>query len=222
MELEGVSYASMQDVPPETLSRCISECWEALPSGLEASACLLDPCWKYRAGTVRGETPYPTLDHAGLVALKPHIDRIMAKKSIMYLYTTGPKMGEAIALMQDLGYEYKTVFFVLEKRTVRGNTVCCPGYWARSSTEFLLVGARGSGFQAWKRGETVRQELEYVRGRHSTKPTQQVLDRLNAFMAYPGPCIELFSRCAETANRAGWHAHGLEINRFYQAPVSRA
>lgn len=83
--------------------------------------------------------------------------------------------------------------YVWRKTNADGTPVCSPGWWSRSSCEFLLVGTKGSNILKHKTTNSERQEYASVREGHSAKPaaiTQAVAD----FLDVPGPRIELWAR----------------------------
>ena len=97
--------------------------------------------------------------------------------------------------MTDFRHRYTTCFKVWRKTNRDGTPVCSPGWWSRSSCEFLLVGvlasAKGSILEH-KTTNSEPQEFASVRGAHSSKPieiTQAVADFLDVDKR-----LELFAR----------------------------
>ncbi|KAK9844263.1 hypothetical protein WJX74_000129 [Apatococcus lobatus] len=102
---------------------------------------------------------------------------------------------------------------VWRKTNRDGTPVCSPGWWSRSSCEFLLVGtlagARGSVL-AHKTTNSEPQEFASVRGAHSAKPreiTQAVADFLDVERR-----LELFARLPHPQ----FDSWGLEVPDFFQ------
>jgi len=139
---------------------------------------------------------YPTLKLKQLKEL--NIPSIMAKDCLLFMWTTGPQMANAIELGKAWGFEYKTVAFVWDKM------VHNPGRYTLSQTEFVLAFKHGR-FPQPRGARNVRQLLEIHRGTHSVKPIK-VIDGI-AKMFPTQSKIELFAR----NNYVGWDNWGLEI-----------
>ncbi len=120
----------------------------------------------------------------------------------LFMWATGPKLPEALAVMQAWGFTYRTIAFVWMKLTRRANKPFFGmGFYTRANAEIVLVGTRGNGRQ--RRNASVRQmvldvydgpEDEQVAapiGRHSEKP-DEVRKRIERL--YAGPRLELFAR----------------------------
>lgn len=141
---------------------------------------------------LQGVVPYPTMSWEELADM-PVGKLADPKMCALFLWATGPLIHRNIALMEHWGFEYKCVYKVWRKTNADGTPVCSPGWWSRSSCEFLLVGTKGSNILKFKTTNSERQEYASVREGHSAKPaaiTQSVAD----FLAVPGPRIELWAR----------------------------
>ena len=137
------------------------------------------------------------------------MDSISSKDCALFLWTTNPKLPEALELIKHWGFEYKTVFKVWRKLNSNGTPVCVPGWWSRSSTELLLVASKGSPLKHWKTSNNEPQEYCSVREHHSAKPSEirdMVYDFLNC-----NSRIELFARSQDTR----WDSWGLEVPGFF-------
>lgn len=153
-----------------------------------------DPPWQYNTmyQNLQGVAPYPTMSWEELADL-PVGKLADPKMCALFCWATGPLIHKTIALMEHWGFEYKTVMKVWRKTNADGSPVCNPGWWSRSSCEFLLVGTKGANILKYKTTNSERQEYASVREGHSAKPgaiTQAVAD----FLAVPGPRIELWAR----------------------------
>jgi site-specific DNA-methyltransferase (adenine-specific) len=88
---------------------------------------LIDPPWPYDNNqghaSARGGTPYEEISMEDLCALRPLIDQVVAKDSLLFLWATGPKMREALQLMDALGFKYTTVAFNWTKLNARGQII---------------------------------------------------------------------------------------------------
>jgi len=170
---------------------------------VEYSIIIADPPWPYtsdrmvlQGGTVAegASDHYSTMSMADLCALP--ISHVRPRNGLLYLWTTGPKMAEALELMRAWGYKYSTIAYVWDK----GHSN--PGYYTCSVTEFVLVGKRGKAPRRLLTNE--RQLISERRRRHSQKPeaVQDSIDR----MWEDVPRLELFAR----RDRPGWTCVGNE------------
>lgn len=74
---------------------------------------------------------YPTVKLKQLKELD--VNSIAADDCILFMWTTGPQMANAIELGKAWGFEYKTMAFVWDKM------VHNPGRYTLSQTEFVLA-----------------------------------------------------------------------------------
>ena len=208
MKIHGNDH-EMKDLSSEVLNKYIDECREKFPADKTYDVIYADPPWSYAMNDEKISNStishYPTMSLDQLKKLP--VKDIGAKSSALFLWTSNPLLPKAIDLMQSWGYEFKTVFKVWRKTYQDGSPVCVPGWWSRSSTELLLVGARGSPL---KNKTNLNEPQEYVSQRetHSEKP-DEIRDAIFNFLDVKSR-IELFSRKVCD----GWDAWGLEINGF--------
>lgn len=139
---------------------------------------------------------YPTLKITQLKSL--NVKSIADDDCILFMWTTGPQLSNAIELGESWGFEYKTVAFVWDKM------VHNPGRYTLSQTEFVLAFKRGR-FPAPRGARNVRQMITVPRGKHSQKPVE-VIDGITKMFPFQEK-IELFAR----NNYIGWDNWGLEI-----------
>lgn len=139
---------------------------------------------------------YPTLKMKQLKQLD--INSIAADDCILFLWTTGPQLANAIELGKAWGFEYKTVAFVWDKM------VHNPGRYTLSQTEFVLAFKKGK-IPTPRGARNIRQLLSVHRGKHSEKPIN-VIDGITKMFPSQEK-IELFAR----KNYFGWDNWGLEI-----------
>lgn len=142
------------------------------------------------------EFQYPTLKLKQLMELD--VPSITAEDCLLFMWTTGPQMANAILLGEAWGFEYKTVAFVWDKM------VHNPGRYTLSQTEFVLAFKHGR-FPQPRGARNVRQMLQAHRGKHSVKPIQVIEGITRMFPEQRK--IELFAR----NNFFGWDNWGLEI-----------
>ncbi len=139
---------------------------------------------------------YPTLKIKDLKNLD--IQSIADDDCILFLWTTGPQMQNAIELGKTWGFEYKTIAFVWDKM------IHNPGRYTLSQTEFVLAFKKGR-FPQPRGARNVRQLLSSPRGKHSQKPIEVIEGITKMFPTQEK--IELFAR----NNYIGWDNWGLEI-----------
>ncbi len=139
---------------------------------------------------------YPTLKLKQLQNLD--VASIAEDDSLLFMWTTGPQMQNAILLGVSWGFEYKTIAFVWDKM------VHNPGRYTLSQTEFVLAFKRGR-FPQPRGARNVKQLLTVHRGKHSVKPIE-VIDGITRMFPQQEK-IELFAR----NNYYGWDNWGLEI-----------
>ena len=191
------------------------EVYPALPNN-KYQVIYADPPWdyggkmQYDKSTIKSENEnferdifissatfkYPTLKLKELEQLD--VRSITADDCILFMWTTGPQMENAIKLGIAWGFEYKTVAFVWDKM------VHNPGRYTLSQTEFVLAFKRGK-FPTPRGARNVRQLLSVHRGEHSVKP-YQVIEGITKMFPQQQK-IELFAR----NNYEGWDNWGLEI-----------
>ena len=139
---------------------------------------------------------YPTLKLRELQALD--VASLAAEDCLLFLWTTGPQMANAIALGESWGFSYKTVAFVWDKQLHN------PGRYTLSQTEFVLAFKKGR-FPTPRGARNVRQLVSCRRGRHSEKP-EAVIEGITRMFPQQRK-LELFAR----KNWEGWDNWGLEI-----------
>lgn len=155
-----------------------------------------DPPWPYANSGPQGGVgfQYRTTDENELA----QIDVKASPNSVMYMWATAPKLPEAIQLMKDWGFSYKTCLVWDKKRLGIG-------YWARGQHELLLIGVKGK-VKPPPPELRIRSVYSETSTKHSKKPAffVEYLERL-----YPDAAkLEMFARNDEI--RPGWTYFGDE------------
>src|SRR5262249_11056113 len=135
---------------------------------------------------------YPTMSLGEICGLDPPA----AANSVLYLWATSPKLEEALRVLREWGFRYRTNLVGVKDRVGMG-------YWARQRHELLLVGVKGT-FAAPLEELRPDSVIESPRGQHSAKPpaVHELIER-----CWPGLAkVELFARAA----REGWATWGQE------------
>lgn len=157
-----------------------------------------DPPWKYEhsASSSRDiENHYPTMDLQAICDLQ--IADLAAPDAILFLWTTSPKLEEAMQVIAAWGFRYKTCA-VWDKQKIG------MGYYFRQNHELLLVATRGS-IPTPEPENRPGSIFTYPRGKHSAKPPDfyQVIEAMYPELSK----IELFCR----SPRQGWAAWGNQV-----------
>lgn len=113
------------------------------------------------------------------------VNSIASDDCLLFMWTTGPQMANAIELGSSWGFEYKTMAFVWDKQ------VHNPGRYTLSQTEFCLVFKRGR-IPTPRGARNVKQLISVRRGKHSEKP-ETVIDGITRMFPKQNK-IELFAR----------------------------
>ncbi|MFV0520443.1 MAG: MT-A70 family methyltransferase [Lachnospirales bacterium] len=139
---------------------------------------------------------YPTLKLKELKLLD--VNSIANDDALLFMWTTGPHLANAIELGSAWGFEYKTIAFVWDKM------IHNPGQYTLSQTEMCLVFKKGR-IPKPRGARNIRQFLQFPRGKHSQKPIK-IIDNITKMFPKQKK-IELFAR----NNYNGWDNWGLEI-----------
>lgn len=192
--------------------------WNGFPNQKKYDVVLMDPPWLYYGNPNKDQAAgkhYPCVGYEDLKTLP--VPSIIHDRSIVFCWTTSPKLEESINLVKEWGLSYRGVSFVWVK--TRGDGRVIGGQGARpsitkSTTEYVLAfSLQEKGRPLELHDESVWQVVLAQRGRHSQKP-ESIQDRLDKM--YPHALkIELFAR----RPRAGWECWGNEIED--QTPSAR-
>jgi len=155
-----------------------------------------DPPWRYEHVKTENraiENHYPTMDLDEICALP--VSDIATPDSVLFLWTTSPKLAESMQVIDAWGYTYRTCM-VWDKDRIG------MGYYARQQHELLLIATRGSVPVP----EPENRPPSVIRIRrddeHSSKPAEfyAMIERM-----YPElRKLEMFAR----TRRDGWAAWG--------------
>lgn len=158
----------------------------------------VDPPWRYEYSPTDNreiENHYPTMTLEEICLLP--VAEIATPDSVLFLWTTSPKLAESMQVIEAWSYTYKTCMIWDKERVGMG-------YYARQQHELLLIATRG----AVPVPDPANRPPSVIRARrdneHSVKPAEfyEVIERM-----YPDlPKVELFAR----NRRTGWAAWGNE------------
>jgi N6-adenosine-specific RNA methylase IME4 len=151
-----------------------------------------DPPWRYEDAepTRAVENNYPTMSLDEIKALEVPA----AADSVLFMWTTSPKLSESLEVMEAWGFTYRTcAVWVKDKIGM--------GYYFRQQHELLLVGKKGA-LPVPDPEDRPSSVFEEPRGLHSVKP-EAVYKLLETMYPLLERC-ELFAR----SSRDGWAAWG--------------
>lgn len=154
-----------------------------------------DPPWRYdyaESDSRQIENHYPTMDLNDICALP--VSEISTKDSILFMWTTSPKLLESFDVISSWGFTYRTCA-VWDKKKIG------MGYYFRQQHEILLVATKGE-IPAPPVRSRISSVISIDRSNHSAKPDEfyEIIENM-----YPDlPKIELFSR----NKRDGWESWG--------------
>lgn len=168
-----------------------------------------DPPWQYKVWSKKGngrsaESHYKTLGIKEIVNMKDFIKDISADDCVLFIWITYPCLKEAIQVIEEWGFTYKTCGFAWVKRNKKANSwFWGMGYWTRANSELCLIATKG---KIKRISRKVHQIIDTPIEEHSKKPAI-VRDRIVELMG-DLPKIELLAR--EKAD--GWDVWGNEVN----------
>ncbi len=189
--------------------------FEGLPRG-HFGAILADPPWGFEVwsgpekkvasrGTV---APYQTMEMADIAALP--IAELGAENCVLFMWCVWPTLPEAIGVIENWGFKYKTCAFAWLKAdpyrlwALDEDVHMGLGYWTRANSEVCLLATRG---KPKRRDNSVRQGIIAPKRQHSRKP-DGIHERIERLVA--GPYLELFAR----QQRPNWTVWGNETDKF--------
>lgn len=162
---------------------------------------VIDPPWPYECRTDDvthlGTIPYPSMSIDEIRALEIPAD----DDCVAWLWTTNAFMLPALQVLQDWGFQQKTILTWVKSRAGTGN-------WLRGQTEHCILAVRGRPPVRLKNQSTV---LHAPGGKHSQKPDAfyKLVDSLCPSRAK----LELFAR----ERRPGWVGSGAELDAIAPA-----
>lgn len=169
---------------------------------------LVDPPWRFinRTGKVAPEHRrlhrYDTMSWKEIAALP--VGDIAAEQSHLYLWSPNTMVPDALRVMEEWGFGYKTMLIWHKVRKDGGSDGRGVGFYFRNVTEPVLFGIRG-GLRTLAPGRSQVNLLATRKREHSRKPDElyPIIEACS-----PAPRIELFARYG----RDGWAVWGDEAD----------
>lgn len=201
MERGAISTRGKQN-KREQIERSLGARQCALPDG-KFGVILADPEWKFEVWSEKGkdrsaDNHYPTsaLDEI----FKRDVRSIAANDCVLFLWATVPMLPQALAVLAEWGFTYKSHFVWVKDKAGTG-------YWNRNKHELLLIGTKGE-IPAPAPGTQFISAIAADVGEHSAKPEifLQLIEKYFPTL----PKIELNRRGPA---RLGWAAWGNEAEK---------
>ena len=171
---------------------------------------LIDPPWRFQNRTGKMAPEHRRLRRYSTMSFKEIADlpvgRYAKKPSHLYLWCPNALLAEALQIMREWGFTYKTNIVWYKIRKDGGPDGRGVGFYFRNVTELLLFGVKGS-MRTLKPGRTQVNVLATRKQEHSRKP--EAIYRIIEACS-PGPYLELFAR----APRKDWCSWGDEVDTY--------
>ena len=154
-----------------------------------------DPPWQYKVWSKKGngrsaESHYHTMTLTDIINIKDTIRNIADENCILFLWITFPCLQEALKVIDEWGFTYKTCGFTWVKRNKKSNTwFWGMGYWTRANAELCLIATKGN---IKRISAGVHQIIDTPIEEHSIKPNvvrNKIIELVGDL-----PKIELFAR----------------------------
>ena len=166
-----------------------------------------DPPWEYKQKGSRGTAVnhYEVMTTEDICRLP--IKDIKTDDAICFMWATFPNIDQALKVMREWGFEYKTASFVWVKKNKKSNSYFWGmGAYTRANAEVCLIGiSKKTKAKQCVKSNAVHQIVESPIEAHSKKPDevrQRILQLLGDL-----PRIELFAR----QHADGWDCWGNEV-----------
>ena len=159
-----------------------------------------DPPWDSRKGQWTGYAHYPTMKIGNICALPVY--EIADKDCVLFLWTIGCHLGNAMKVIKSWGFSYKTLAFNWVKVYKNGNVYSGLGHWVKQGSEVCLLATKGNPRRVNK---GVLQVFIAPITEHSEKPAE-IRNRIVTLMGDLSR-IELFAR----QKVEGWDCWGNEV-----------
>ena len=176
---------------------------ENIEKGVEAptgkfDVIAIDPPWNYgtqfNASGRRVANPYPEMTQEEL----KKIELPASENCVLFLWTTHRFIWDAKELLDEWGFEYRSMFVWDKQKIGMGNLV-------RMQCEFCLMGIKGN--PVFRDAHNIRDIFSEPRREHSRKP-EAFYEMVNNLCV--GRKLDYFSR----EHRDGWCSYGNDTEKF--------
>jgi N6-adenosine-specific RNA methylase IME4 len=174
---------------------------------------LVDPPWSYNRKSTGGTNKssssqqYETMTLEEINDLYDYVNSLMNENSVLFMWTTNSFLPDALHIMWDWGYEYKTTITWVKRNNGLGN-------WFRGKTEHLLMGVKGKVKPFRLQAPNVIISDKTLK--HSQKPIEsyELINRCAETMGEEVKILEMFARIdilGTVGLHPGWECIGKEI-----------
>jgi len=169
-----------------------------------------DPPWRYGCWYQSEKVKRNAADHYPVMSLQDlkrlPISKMMAEKSVCFMWITFPCLSEGLELLKTWGFRYSTVAFTWVKKNKKANSWFVGlGNYTRANAEICLLGIKGNNSLP-RKSHSVRQICDARIMQHSQKPNE-IRERIVELFGNLHR-IELFAR----QRTPGWDAIGYDID----------
>jgi len=162
-----------------------------------------DPPWLYKTAGIKRPMHFERMTTEEIIGMKDLIKQIMDREFChLWLWTTNTHLPEALQVMKEWGFTYKTMVTWVKPQLGLG-------IWIRSVTEQLLFGVKG---KKRKKPGRIKNVIFAPRRKYCQKPDEAY--GLIEALSFP-PYIELFA----TKTRKGWDSLILDLPTTKQIGV---
>lgn len=163
-----------------------------------------DPPWAYNesgSGNRVVHSKYPTMQIDDICKLP--VGDLAADNSILFMWTTFPRLNEGLKAINSWGFKYKSLGFCWVKQNKKSESLFWGmGYYTRQNPEICLIGVKGKVKPLVANVHSVViSKIE----EHSKKP--DIVKDLIVKIVGDVPRIELFAR----QKTPGWDVWGNEV-----------
>lgn len=176
-----------------------------------------DPAWQFRtwSGGKHKRAPdhhYDCMSMRDLASLP--VESIAADDAALFMWVYQPMLPQALDLIRDWGFEFKTVAYVWVKILGKQDRLFYAGedvrnglgYPTRAGMEMVWLATRGKGYSRLSKSEA--QVIFAPLREHSRKP-DEIADSI-VRLTGDVPRLEMFAR----TKRPGWQVWGNETDKF--------
>lgn len=173
-----------------------------------------DPPWQYRVYSDKGkgrsaESHYPTMSIEDISNLP--VKEIAAKDSALFMWVTFPVLKEALPVIEEWGFVYKTAAFVWVKQNKKTPSLFWGmGHWTRANAEICILATKGNPKRC---SAGVHQIIMSPIEQHSKKP-DETRERIVSLVG-DLPRVELFAR----QQTPGWDVWGNEVENSHDTGI---
>ncbi len=173
-----------------------------------------DPPWQYRVYSDKGkgrsaESHYPTMSIEDISNLP--VKEIAAEDSALFMWVTFPVLKEALPVLEEWGFVYKTVAFVWVKQNKKTPSLFWGmGHWTRANAEICILATKGNPKRC---SAGIHQIIMSPIEQHSKKP-DETRERIVSLVG-DLPRVELFAR----QQTPGWDVWGNEVENSHDTGI---